>query len=269
MTNLLMETEAVRAMAGKLKQVAGEIRTQAQSLNGSAENMDWDGPSRDEFVMEGQAITRQLEAQAELGVVLAGRIEIEVVEWEEMAATLMAAAVLVAPPPPLSAHDQARLKVQENWGKMSFDERKNWIKNWYKELCQNLGIPPVEFKVEDLLDPEGKDYRGVFSGGLAFGLFSSITIDTDNVNDSDPFLVLETIGHETEHQYQQYLVDHPDKRPSEISEEQIKIWREYIGNYKNADDDFEAYRKQPIEDDARRAGEQAVRDYLDSGKEVI
>jgi hypothetical protein len=80
-----METDGVRAMASQLKQAAEAMRLQTQSLNGSAQSVDWFGPSRDEFVMETEGIVRQLESQVDLGVVLAGRVDSEVAEWENAA----------------------------------------------------------------------------------------------------------------------------------------------------------------------------------------
>lgn len=88
MTTYHMETDAVRAMAAQIKQAAESMRSQAQALNGSAQSVDWIGPSRDEFVMEVEGILRQLEAQIQAGEVLAGRAENEVAEWEQSAATL-------------------------------------------------------------------------------------------------------------------------------------------------------------------------------------
>ncbi|MBK8698429.1 MAG: hypothetical protein IPN29_02345 [Saprospiraceae bacterium] len=76
-----METDTVRALANQLKQAAESIRSQTQSLNSFAQSVDWLGPSRDEFVSETQAIIRQVDAQTEAVVVLAGRIENEIAEW--------------------------------------------------------------------------------------------------------------------------------------------------------------------------------------------
>lgn len=90
MTTLHMETDAVRAMASQLKQAAEALRSQTQALNSSAQSIDWFGPSRDEFVMETEGIARQLNAQAEAGAVLAGRVENEVTEWEQMDANAQA-----------------------------------------------------------------------------------------------------------------------------------------------------------------------------------
>lgn len=84
MTQLHMETDVVRTLASQLKQIAEVLRTQTQSLNNSAQSVDWIGPSRDEFVMEVEGLARQLVSEAEAGTTLAGRVENEVAEWEQM-----------------------------------------------------------------------------------------------------------------------------------------------------------------------------------------
>ena len=83
MAILHMETDAVRALASQLKQVADDLRTQGQTLNSSALSVGWMGPSRDEFINETEGILRQLESQAESGIILGGRVENEVAEWEK------------------------------------------------------------------------------------------------------------------------------------------------------------------------------------------
>lgn len=88
MTTFHMETDVARSMASQIKQAVEQSREKAGQLNNSINAVDWLGPSRDEFVMEVEAISRQLEAQAEVGEALAGRVEREVSEWEQVAASL-------------------------------------------------------------------------------------------------------------------------------------------------------------------------------------
>ncbi|MBK8698431.1 MAG: hypothetical protein IPN29_02355 [Saprospiraceae bacterium] len=83
-----METEIVRVLVTQFKQATDTMRSQIQSLNNSPQSIDWTGPSRDEFVSEAQGLMRAIEAQAEAGVMLAGRVEREVDEWEQVTASL-------------------------------------------------------------------------------------------------------------------------------------------------------------------------------------
>src|SRR5258706_3852735 len=88
MNTLHMETDVVSALASQFKQASETMRSQTQSLNNSAQSIDWLGPSRDEFVMEVETLIYQLETQIESGMMLAQRVENEVIEWEEMALRL-------------------------------------------------------------------------------------------------------------------------------------------------------------------------------------
>jgi len=88
MTTLHMETDTVRAMAGQLKRATEQAREQATQVNGAAQSMDWLGASRDEFVAEMDAVFRSLSAQLDVGETLAGRVESEVSEWEQVASSL-------------------------------------------------------------------------------------------------------------------------------------------------------------------------------------
>lgn len=85
MTTFHMETDSAQSVASQLAQTAEALRTQSQSLNGSAQSINWVGPSRDEFMMEVEGLIRQLESQAEAGTILAGRVDNEVAEWENVA----------------------------------------------------------------------------------------------------------------------------------------------------------------------------------------
>jgi hypothetical protein len=155
------------------------------------------------------------------------------------------------------------------WADMNTDERIKWLKNWYESLCQKLGMSPTKFRVKDLYDPEGKDAKGVYKKRL-FGLLGwVIIVDIDNVKDNNPFEVMNTVAHETRHQYQRYLIKNPEKRPNSISGEQIDEWEENFKNYKKPQDDFEAYRKQPVERDAREAGSEAVDKYFESDEGML
>jgi uncharacterized protein YukE len=88
MTILHMETDSVRAVAGQLKQAVDMIQNQLQVLNGSVQSVDWMGPSREEFVSEVEGLIRQIDGQAEAGIVLAQRVENEVSEWEQRSQSL-------------------------------------------------------------------------------------------------------------------------------------------------------------------------------------
>lgn len=269
MANIIhMETDMVQAVAVKLDQTSLEIHQEISALRNSIRSMNWQGGGSDEFFRDFKRLEESFANLSEQGVLLSRRIKSEMDEW------ILVASVLVAGSSPIvnqreKAISDTRMSIQDSWKDMSFEDREKWLEDWYKKLCKKLGIPPTDFKVEDLPDPENGDYRGVYNNGGIFGWFRSLTVDADNVKADDPFSVMDTVGHETRHQYQHYLVDHPDKRPADISEDTIKSWKDNFDNYKRAENDYEAYRNQPIEVDARQAGERAGTEYVREEAKVI
>jgi uncharacterized protein YukE len=261
-----METEQVYAMARRLQQTSEQIELDCTQLRNQVMSINWQGPSRDEFVAQFEQVTQKIKLFAEQGMTLSQRVNTEVQEWEAAAAALVAGSAAKVPENMIVKNTRT---LKEKWKDMDLKARKKWLEDWYKELCEKLGIPPVDFKIVDLYDPEGKDAKGVFRWGLIFGLFRSMTIDIDNVKGNDPVDVLDTIAHETRHQFQHYLVENPDKRPPDVSLEQIKQWKENFKNYINPEDDFESYRKQPVEQDARDSSKKAVDEYLSGNVEVM
>jgi uncharacterized protein YukE len=264
-----METEQVRAVARQLQQTSNDIHQAIYyNVGNKLRGLNWQSPRRERFINKFEQLEREMRAYAEESTTLGLRVQREVDEWEQAAATLVAVALSAEQIRAIAISD-TRQSLQKYWNGMSLKERKKWLEEWYRNLCMKLGIPPTSFKVKDLYDPEGKDARGVYAIGLWLGLFSSMTIDIDNVKGNDPFEVLETIGHETRHQYQHFLVEHPDERPDDISKEMIHSWKQNFDNYRRPEDDFEAYRDQPVERDAREAGQMDVRKYVERRAEVI
>lgn len=88
MSTLHMETGSVRELAIQLRQKMEQLRGEVQSVERHLQTLDWLGPSRDDFVPEAEGVLRALRAQAESGEVLAGRVESEVSEWEQVACAL-------------------------------------------------------------------------------------------------------------------------------------------------------------------------------------
>ncbi len=88
MTTFHMETDAVRAMAAQLRQSSTEIQNLGQILNSTSQAVIWLGPNREQFISELDGLQRQIEGQVAAGTTLAGRVENEVAEWENVAASL-------------------------------------------------------------------------------------------------------------------------------------------------------------------------------------
>lgn len=88
MTVLHMETEAVREIAAQLNQIAEMIRGEVQSATQTSVSVNWEGPNRDQFVMEVGIIARQIEGLTQQAEQLSARATHEVEEWEQAASSL-------------------------------------------------------------------------------------------------------------------------------------------------------------------------------------
>lgn len=93
MTILHMETDTVRAVAGQLAQTVEFIQAEMQSAAQSANNADWMGGSRDQFMEEMTRLSHAIIQQADAAKVLSRRVESEVQDWEEATATLSASGI--------------------------------------------------------------------------------------------------------------------------------------------------------------------------------
>ena len=61
--------------------------------------------------------------------------------------------------------------------------------------------------------------------------------------------LLETVSHEPRHAYQHEAVDHPTKFM--VSKETIDTWKKNFDNYIDSGTNYQQYRDQPVEVDAR------------------
>ncbi|MCB2160539.1 WXG100 family type VII secretion target [bacterium] len=86
MSILHMETDVVRQVSAKLKEMSDLLQSQADAVYSRVESIDWRGGSRDEFVSEIAQIRSALVSYAEICDVLRVRLEAEIVQWEETAA---------------------------------------------------------------------------------------------------------------------------------------------------------------------------------------
>lgn len=84
MTTLHMETDNVLLLAKQIEQMVENTRAQMQSLQQSANSVEWEGHNREEFIHEIQGILRQIDGVLDSGLVLGDRVVNEVVEWERM-----------------------------------------------------------------------------------------------------------------------------------------------------------------------------------------
>ena len=120
------------------------------------------------------------------------------------------------------------------------ETREHLAKVYFEEIKDGLGLPPdipIEFRPMDSLGGYNPETN-------------SITLNESYLEHPDPHGVLKTITHESEHAFQQHVVENPHLYP-DIPKEVIAEWKYNMEHYKSAQVyGIEAYRNQPIEKDA-------------------
>lgn len=93
-----------------------------------------------------------------------------------------------------------------------------------------------------------------------------IFVNYKYLNEGDVEDVLQTILHEMHHAFVYYTIDSIDYKSELVQEnyyyKQAREWKENTENYISADIDYDEYRNQPIEADARAYAEERVNVYL-------
>lgn len=88
-----METDEVRLLASKMREMAELFQSRADSIYSQIQNADWWGGSRDEFVGEIAQVCSTMRIYAENCDILWSRLETEIIQWEETANVFMGGVV--------------------------------------------------------------------------------------------------------------------------------------------------------------------------------
>jgi len=165
-------------------------------------------------------------------------------------------------------YDDSFADFSSKWEKMSKEERLGVISNIYDDLASKYGLEKVPINVEDLPDKKiwfftWSDSKGQYRG-------DQIQIDIDNLLSNDGRDLLDTVVHEIRHQIQHLSAilfrENGDTAtlPSGVSLEQARLWSENFKteNYIEPQDDYQGYRDQPIEQDARNFAGGYIEEYI-------
>jgi len=87
MTIIHMETEQVRSVARQLDVAAEQIHHEMEQVARRVRGIPWQSPGRDSYVAALDGLRRKIQALAQQGVALSQRVQREVDEWEEAAAS--------------------------------------------------------------------------------------------------------------------------------------------------------------------------------------
>ena len=139
----------------------------------------------------------------------------------------------------------------EHWDKASVEERQQILQDYVDEVIAIYGLQDVDRRIH-------WDNNATYTdSSITWGYYDhddhSITLNeralTDSVSTWDSYDLLETVSHELRHAYQHEAVDHPTDYL--VTAETIAAWDYNIDNYIDPDDDYDGYRDQIIEVDAR------------------
>lgn len=130
--------------------------------------------------------------------------------------------------------------LSEKFMEGDIETRELIAQAFFDEIKADLGLDPdipLEFCEMDSL------------GGYSPGA-NCITLNESYLEHPDPRGLLKTIVHESEHAFQQQVVDNPDLYP-DVSSKAIAEWTYNMEHYKDVENfGFEEYRNQPVEKDA-------------------
>lgn len=272
MSTIHMETERVRQIARQMTQAAADMLSKESSPRSASGTLSiaWQGGEADDFHRKLGVFLKDCDSHVQQLQDLALRLSREVDEWEETddqkhysdtAGVMGSVPFFAAIREQLERFkeslersariNEARRRFKENWKSWSDDERKQFLQGRYDEFVKANGLTPAKLTFENLPDKylkigkytiEISDAKGVYRG-------PDLALDTDDLN--DPEEVLNTLYHESRHQRQWHYVQNPDQLPKDVSKGQVDTWRDNYNNYIEPKDDYQGYRNQPIEKDAR------------------
>ena len=133
---------------------------------------------------------------------------------------------------------------EDLWNKATLEERKEMINNFVRELNLIYGTnitKNVNFYYEE---PED----GMISRGYYTDSKRRVSINTYCIENNSYERVMTTVIHEMRHAYQHEAVRHPERYT--VSEETVRGWEKNFRNYVDPDDNYDAYKSQPVEADA-------------------
>lgn len=141
---------------------------------------------------------------------------------------------------------------EKAWEEASTEEKKRIFNSVKEELNKiygtNISKDVDYFYDSGHINPDdGKMY---ITNGYYSDSSRSVSMNTYNLENKTYEQNMITLVHEMRHAYQHEVVRHPEVFT--VSEQTAKSWAENISNYKTTEKDgFQAYRSQPIEQDAR------------------
>lgn len=143
-------------------------------------------------------------------------------------------------------------EVLERWGEMSPEERAALAMKYGDKVAENFHLVDYKGVVIEDMDPGVLGYnRGDGYAHLNAKLITGL---------ESPLQIIDTITHELRHQYQNESIRGYHPVPEETRKEWEKGMETYTNNQPWAYDPW-GYKYNPLETDARYAGESVVREF--------
>ena len=134
-------------------------------------------------------------------------------------------------------------RLDSQYAEGSLEERLNIVNDFYDEVKHSMGIS-AELEFVDM--PPYK--LGAYSNRS-----DTISLNSKYLENADCTSLLDTILHESRHAFQHRAIDNP--KSVSVDDKTRESWNVNITNYILPIWDFEAYEKQPIEEDANTFAE--------------
>lgn len=135
---------------------------------------------------------------------------------------------------------------EETWASATTEERKQMLTNFMNEIAAIYG---VDINKTINFTNTGPEKGSINLGSYAHGT-QSVNINQYYMENYDSsYDLMYTIIHELRHAYQHQAVDNPEKFI--VTQETIDIWKCNFENYVSPGEDFDLYREQAVEIDAR------------------
>ena len=269
-----MEPDRVGELAAKIKDLSHSLYHSTDDLQSKLNQTEWAGLSADDYYHQAHEATNKIQTLAEVAARSYRDVSEEIKEWVEVdtQGVNRLKNVKVEPKDPDKSltpgmivdgvsdliEDYRNGKEYKEfvnwWNGQTIEERKAYLQSLQERMADRYGMPRTLIAIDDL--PEG--VAGHSSGGVVF-------VDIDHMIEGDPWRVIETVFHETRHEYQQEVISNYQNNgqvPEGMTKDQVEKWAYEYKNYIGGDDVFEDYYYQEIEKDARDFGDEVMKDVL-------
>jgi hypothetical protein len=270
-----MDTETVREHATRSMQEFADSSEMVDEIKRKVQAIPWGGLTRELFIVEFNILAWKMTSRIEDGYYLSQKVQREVDAWlaidymyADKFRTIREQGVDIGKKIDEIGHQQmaddelqdARTRLLEWWKTLTTDDKKQYLQSLYERICKLLGIEPVPLSFPQLDDPKGGDLLGSFNE-----VDKDIRIDVDNLEGDSPFSLIDTIAHETRHQFQNNTVrvyEQTGHLPDGVSVIDVNVWKFNEDHYITYQKWPDGYSHQPIETDAQNYGADFVNQIL-------